>query len=143
MLANKDQVYGSIIISNRNRVLLIKGRLTGKWSFPKGHSREGETELEAATRETYEETGFYPPLNFDRIVHLATGTYFVYSCNEFQPAPRDIKEVADVEWMDMKRLRSVSVNVDVNTFLRQYAATLMRPVSVKNTYINHRPVFIY
>ncbi len=143
MLADKNQVYGSILISNRNRVLVIKGRLTGKWSFPKGHARDNETESEAAARETYEETGFYPPLNFDRIVHLATGTYYVYSCNEFQPEPRDVKEVAASEWMDLKSLRSVSVNVDINTFLRQYASTLMRPMYMKNTYINNRPMFIY
>ena len=131
MLANQNQVYGSILISNRNRILLIKGRLTGKWSFPKGHSREGETELEAASRETYEETGHYPPLTFDRIIHLATGTYYVYACNEFQTDPRDVKEVVQTEWMDLNRIRSVSVNVDVNTFLREYSASLMKTVKNK------------
>ena len=131
MLAKQDQVYGSILISSNQRILLIKGRMSGKWSFPKGHSRKGETELEAASRETYEETGIFPPLQFDRILHLATGTYFVYSCDEFTPIPLDTKEVIRAKWMNLQEIKSLSVNVDVNTFLRSHAPTLMRPTQSK------------
>ena len=133
MLASNDQVYGSILISSNQRILLIKGRTSGKWSFPKGHSRQGETELEAASRETYEETGIFPPLQFDRILHLATGTYFVYSCDEFTPIPLDTKEVVQAKWMDLEEIRSVSVNVDINTFLRSHAQSLIRPTQRKFT----------
>jgi len=133
MLASNDQVYGSILISNNQRILLIKGRTSGKWSFPKGHSRQGETELEAASRETYEETGIFPPLQFDRILHLATGTYFVYSCDEYNPVPLDTKEVVQAKWMDLNEIRSVSVNVDINTFLRAHAMYIMRPTQSKFT----------
>ena len=131
MLAKEDQVYGSILISDNQRILLIKGRNSGKWSFPKGHSRQGETELEAASRETYEETGIFPPLQFDKIIHLATGTYFVYSCNECTPVPLDTKEVVQAKWMDLQEIKTLSVNVDVNTFLRSHAMMLMRPTQSK------------
>ena len=57
MYANPNLVYGTILVSPNNTVLLIKGRRTGKWSFPKGHSEQGETEIDCALRETYEETG--------------------------------------------------------------------------------------
>ncbi len=131
MLAKEDQVYGSILISDNQRILLIKGRNSGKWSSPKGHSRKGETELEAASRETYEETGIFPPLQFDKIIHLATGTYFVYSCNECTPVPLDTKEVVQAKWMDLQEIKTLSVNVDVNTFLRSHAMMLMRPTQSK------------
>lgn len=32
-------------------------KIPGHWDFPKGHVEQGETELEAASRETAEETG--------------------------------------------------------------------------------------
>ncbi len=131
MLAKEDQVYGSILISDNQRILLIKGRNSGKWSFPKGHSRKGKTELEAASRETYEETGIFPPLQFDKIIHLATGTYFVYSCSESIPVPLDTKEVIQAKWMDLQEIKTLSVNVDVNTFLRSHAMMLMRPTQSK------------
>ena len=38
-------------------ILLIKHANGGHWSFPKGHVEEGETEVETATREIFEETG--------------------------------------------------------------------------------------
>ena len=50
-----------------NKVLLVKNRLrkeykeyydSGFWGFPKGHMEEGESPLDAAEREVFEETGF-------------------------------------------------------------------------------------
>lgn len=39
------------------RVLVIRGRFGGRWAFPKGHVKEGESERETAVREVWEETG--------------------------------------------------------------------------------------
>lgn len=41
-------------------VLLLKRAKDGMWGFPGGHVEEGETELEAATRECVEEMGVCP-----------------------------------------------------------------------------------
>ena len=38
-------------------ILLINHANGGHWSFPKGHVEDGETEVETATREIFEETG--------------------------------------------------------------------------------------
>ena len=43
------------IVFRGNTVLMI--RVGGRWSFPKGHVEPGETLLQAASRETREETG--------------------------------------------------------------------------------------
>ena len=44
-------------IDNVCHVLLIKHRSGNHWSFPKGHANAGESPLETAQRELYEETG--------------------------------------------------------------------------------------
>lgn len=40
-----------------NILFLVLEGLSGNWGFPKGHLDEGETAIEAAKRELYEETG--------------------------------------------------------------------------------------
>jgi 8-oxo-dGTP pyrophosphatase MutT (NUDIX family) len=41
----------------RIKYLLLRHRNGGHWSFPKGHIEAGESEIQAARRETLEETG--------------------------------------------------------------------------------------
>ena len=43
-------------IAGEIRYLLIKNKRSANWGFPKGHIEEGESELETAVRETWEET---------------------------------------------------------------------------------------
>ena len=52
----KEKAAGCIIIKD-NKVLLILQKSGNFWGFPKGHLEENETEIEAAKRETLEETG--------------------------------------------------------------------------------------
>ena len=60
MTAQEDKSYGVIVTtkSKPHKILLIKHAFGGRWAFPKGHSEGSETGLEAAIRETVEETGF-------------------------------------------------------------------------------------
>ncbi|MDR0977870.1 MAG: NUDIX domain-containing protein [Endomicrobium sp.] len=37
--------------------LLVNSKRNGVWGFPKGHMESGETEIETASREIFEETG--------------------------------------------------------------------------------------
>ena len=47
---------GGIIINHKAQVALVQNR-KGYWGFPKGHIEKGETPLEAAKREIFEEAG--------------------------------------------------------------------------------------
>lgn len=47
---------GGVVVNREGRVLLVSQHGTS-WSLPKGHLEEGETPLEAARREIYEESG--------------------------------------------------------------------------------------
>ncbi len=52
---NHEKACGTVI-AHQGQVLLIHQH-NGLWGFPKGHTEPGETELETAFRETFEETG--------------------------------------------------------------------------------------
>ncbi len=57
---NKEFSAGSIVFRRENGkvlFLLVYSKRNKIWGFPKGHVEEGETETEAALRETREETG--------------------------------------------------------------------------------------
>lgn len=47
---------GGIVINKNDKVLVVSQHGTS-WSLPKGHLDEEESEIEAATREIYEESG--------------------------------------------------------------------------------------
>lgn len=52
----KSKAAGGIVINSEGKVLLVE-QLGHSWSFPKGRIESGETPLETAKREIYEESG--------------------------------------------------------------------------------------
>ena len=52
----KTKSAGGVVL-NKNGEVLIVNQHGNSWSLPKGHIEEGEEILEAAKRETYEESG--------------------------------------------------------------------------------------
>lgn len=115
-----NQVYGAILISSRQRILCVRGRRTGKWSFPKGHPNMGESAYECAKREVYEETSVTLPYNVERIIPLKTGSYYIVRSPELTCQTRDPEEVMDIAWLSIPDLQRSPVNLDINTFLREY-----------------------
>ncbi len=58
-LTLKDESFGIIAISKtakQTKYLLVQ-HLAGHWGFPKGHAEIGESPVESACREFFEETG--------------------------------------------------------------------------------------
>jgi len=103
----------------RNTILLVKGRNSGKWSFPKGHKEGSETYLNCAIRETMEETGInlsvYAPVACHK---LSVGEYFFYEMPaEIEPVIMDEREIEEARWVPFKEICDLPCNVDVNNFL--------------------------
>ena len=121
----RARVYGGILHTIHSdpaqvRYLLVQGRYSEKWSFPKGHSYEGEGPLACAKREIAEETGkdtLPDPVEYIRIGY---GNYYVFVCHTmFAPAPRDTGEIMAAEWLTLSEMAHLSLNVDVNRFRKK------------------------
>ncbi|MBI3591544.1 MAG: NUDIX domain-containing protein [Candidatus Melainabacteria bacterium] len=50
------ETAGGVVVNEKGLVLVVNQN-NNSWSLPKGHVDEGETKLEAAVREIYEESG--------------------------------------------------------------------------------------
>ena len=133
-----NQVYGTIFLTRDQRVLLVKGRHSGKWSFPKGHPNQGEGAFDCARRETLEETGYEMPPFFDRVLQLSTGMYFLVNTCQFNCQPQDIVEIVDSAWVPIDDIRTMPINIDVSAFLRRNC----RPTQSKSSKFLVRPVLL-
>lgn len=115
-----NHVYGAILINNFNETVIIKGRVSGKWSFPKGHGESKELPLEACLRELREETGInLSGIRPDDEIRFRSGTYFVFFINN-RPAivPEDVEEVIDAKWVSIHHLPNLITNKDLTNFYR-------------------------
>jgi mRNA-decapping enzyme subunit 2 len=121
----EDKVYGAICISPENRVLLVKGRTSGKWSFPKGHKERNEPSFHCAMRELFEETGIFVPndINSCELPYkkFKVGGYYILDLeSEVVPNPKDRREIADACWMSQEDIQQCieleTANVDVRQF---------------------------
>lgn len=123
MPAIQNQVFGCILEFQDGQdisYLCVKGRKSGKWSFPKGHPDMNEDPYDCALRELMEETGLVPPRFPLRIHQLATGLYYHYRvAEELIGCPEDVAEVEDIQWLTAVELRRLPINVDVSTFLKR------------------------
>ena len=101
--------------------MLVKGRKSGKWSFPKGHKNRSETYIDCAKRETLEETGIdladCTPVQCER---MSVGEYYFFTLpSEVLPAPTDTREIIEAGWFSVDEMNRMPCNVDVNFFLRR------------------------
>ena len=116
--------YGIVLVSDKGNILVVKGRLSEKWGFPKGHGNNGEKPLDAALRELKEEAGIdvsdLPPpyeRRFKTKSGAMGGTYFIYKVkNEPSLSIGDTKEICDAMWCPKERLPSLLANMDLKAF---------------------------
>jgi 8-oxo-dGTP pyrophosphatase MutT (NUDIX family) len=107
-----------VLVSPDGETVVIRGRQSGKWSFPKGHGSTTETPLEACVRELKEETGIQlSGIKPDDELRFKSGTYFVFYVLEKLPLmPEDTTEVIESMWVPLLRLPFLYGNKDLNSF---------------------------
>ena len=117
---------GVIVYDKNGYILMVQGT-SGKLSLPKGGRLRGETELEGALREAYEETG----IDLENIQHtgkikLIWGTYFIYKlscsgmCLELQA---QVGEVLKVMWRKPTSTwiqTEARLNCDLGHFIKRF-----------------------
>ena len=121
----KQKTYGAILcikneLNGGNLYALVQGRYTGKWSFPKGHSNEGEHPFECTLREVYEETGIDKlpdPIDY---LQVGYGNYFVFNLKEEIPLiPKDTNEIMDTKWVTLEEMERMSLNADASLYRKR------------------------
>jgi len=134
-----SHVYGAVLITPMRETVVIRGRQSGKWSFPKGHGNTNELPLEACIRELKEETGIdLKGIRPNEELRFKAGTYFVfYIQDRLELNPEDTKEVMDSMWVSLHRLPFLVGNMDLTTFCRRVnVTTLVDMIEAKNTFVS-------
>ena len=124
----KAKISGGILRikceDGQTRYALVQGRETGKWSFPKGHSNEGEAPIECTQREVAEETGIDKlpdPIDY---VQIGYGNYFIFNVSELVPLiPRDTHEIMDTKWVTLDEMAKMPLNADASLYRKKMKPT--------------------
>ena len=121
-------IRAGVILECCDRYLVVQGRLSDKWSFPKGHRELNETPIQTATRELKEETGIVlkNPENYDKLItyYNSDYVYFHYTLTDIiiPPIINDKEEVKDVKWLHVDELKQYKY--DKNCTLKLYLKNL-------------------
>ncbi len=121
MEVKKTRIAGGVVINENDEVIVIsqKGKVK-TWSLPKGHVEQGETELEAAEREIYEESGvkdleFIKPLgtyerySMDDESELKVRTFFLFKTHKQKLHPID-PENPEAIWVIRIKLLNINTS---------------------------------
>ena len=100
------------------KLFLIQHRRDRFWGFPKGHGEEGESPLETAERELYEESGLHvlqllreEPLLEEYTyqhqgIHIEKKVYFFLAITS-EKFTLDIHEVVDGKWLSFQKAKEL------------------------------------
>jgi bis(5'-nucleosidyl)-tetraphosphatase len=128
----KDFSYGIIPLKyeNGNWLVFVIKHHSGHWSFPKGHKEDQENDLEAATRELFEETGLKVKnlLPFEPLIETytfyentnkieKTVTYFVAETEGSIHLQEE--ELQDGRWIDFNDAEMLLTYSEAKKILRQ------------------------
>ena len=120
---SRIRCYGGIIssiIDNKVKYILVKGRYSGKWSFPKGHLNKGETTYECTLREIREETGLENLTESLGTIQLCYGEYNLFIVEEeVELNPRDKNEIEEAKWFSVEEMNGLKMNADAGEFVKR------------------------
>ena len=118
------KVFGVICETYDKKYLLVRGKRSGKWSFPKGHMEGKESALECALRELFEETGvrlndrtYSGTIKLSRNSEGKNSEYFIFRIEQkIQASVNDSNEIVEVGWFSVDEMRRMYCNIDVTSF---------------------------
>jgi 8-oxo-dGTP pyrophosphatase MutT (NUDIX family) len=126
VVKRKAKTYGGILCKkgvtvDEDEYVLVQGRYTGKWSFPKGHSNEGEEPLKCSLREVAEETGLEDLPEPTEYLQIGYGNYFVFNLErKTELVPRDKGEIMNTRWVKLDEMRKMLLNADVSIWCNSH-----------------------
>jgi 8-oxo-dGTP pyrophosphatase MutT (NUDIX family) len=104
------------------RVLVVEGKDSGIYSFPKGKMKYYETEEQCAIRELKEETGIeLKSLTNSFKTKFGTNNYFLLYVDENKYKDFNIKddnfEIRSVSWKTLDELKKLTCNKDLRKLI--------------------------
>jgi 8-oxo-dGTP pyrophosphatase MutT (NUDIX family) len=118
----RARIYGAIICcktSERTSYIMVQGRYTGKWSFPKGHLNKYELPYDCALRELEEETGIKMKVEPVKSGRVGYGMYYLFEVeDELQLHPMDSNEIINTRWVTLEEMNDLALNSDATAFVR-------------------------
>lgn len=126
-----EDVVGVIVICN-GKMLLIRGS-GGKWSFPKGRRREGESFYQGALREAREEAGIdLTGTSPDLTIRLRYGTYYLFNLWRAPELsdPLTPEEIQEVAWHSATSMRDQEKNADLKFYFKSMKRECGKKVEV-------------
>jgi tRNA nucleotidyltransferase (CCA-adding enzyme) len=121
---------GIIYFDNQDqKYLLVYGKKSDKWGFPKGHQEFGETEEETAMREFFEETGI--PISATELldkIRFKNNIYFNVNANgkpKFNI--QDTNEIEKASWFSINEIMNLPKDV-INYGLKSWLNQIMMDV---------------
>lgn len=109
---------------SKNLFLLVFGKKSFKWGFPKGHMENNESEEETAIREFYEETGIkvFKEQLLEKI-RFKNNVYFYVTHDNINPQHviiHDTNEILKTEWFSMEQILNLprdTINYGLKSWL--------------------------
>ncbi|MDB6081191.1 MAG: nudt2 [Chlamydiia bacterium] len=116
-------------------IFLVKHAKGGYWAMPKGHSNPGESPLETAKRELFEETGLYvhslileEPLfenyQFTRSVELIEKTVGYFIVKVSGTVSLQIEEISDGKWVTLEEAHDLITFQESKNILTKIKKTI-------------------
>lgn len=140
-------IAGTIIIDTTLEwMLLIKGRISEKWGLPKGHLEKGETHLQAALRETYEETGLKINLAVNIlpcIISKRAKLFLVILPKDLTKLnPLDNNEILDIRWFKINQIQNIKYQTGMLKGLHNRMDYIIQKAACNTTNYNINTVFV-
>tara|TARA_Y100000389_G_C17448674_1_gene513252 strand:- start:1078 stop:1536 length:459 start_codon:yes stop_codon:yes gene_type:complete len=120
LLKSRAGVVVKCKVDTLDYYLCVLADENGKWGFPKGHIERGETSINCAIRECYEETGIQVnPTNLVVFTGKYTNYYYYETVNIIEPKPQDLNEIRQVKWFSVIELNGTNREM-FNHDMREY-----------------------
>jgi len=117
-----------VVVTDKNKILLIKRSKTDEWmplhwSFPGGHVEIGEAPYKAAKRELKEETNLdAKKIKYSGVRRGKSGRMFIYHCDEFNNEIKLNYEHCNYKWIVYKDLDELE---DKTPYVKEIIATAL------------------
>jgi len=109
----KEKSCGALVYRKKGdsiQMLILRHKMGGHWSFPKGHVEAHETEVETALREVHEETGltielldgFREQVSYSPRPGVNKDVVYFLGYAQNSRTIRQIEEISEIRWVNLR-----------------------------------------